>query len=87
MKKCFRTIVVGDIPFLLVTNPSLPVRTTRELIALAKARPGEINYVKESFGRQGAEIHFAGPEQVAAIMKTDLAKWAKVARDMNIRVQ
>jgi tripartite-type tricarboxylate transporter receptor subunit TctC len=36
--------LAGDTPFLLVTNPSLPVRNTKELIALAKARPGEINY-------------------------------------------
>jgi tripartite-type tricarboxylate transporter receptor subunit TctC len=36
--------LAGDTPFLLVTNPSLPVRTTKDLIALAKARPGEINY-------------------------------------------
>jgi len=204
--------LAGDIPFLLVTNPSLPVRTTRELIALAKARPGEINYgsagegstshmtlamfgsltgtklvhipykgsapattdlvaghlqammgtlpaalpfarsgrlrvlavssakrwasvpeyptvaesgvpgyevilwtgvlapaatpkdivtlltreianvltlpdVKESFARQGAQIHFADPDQFAVIIKTDIAKWAKVARDMSIRIQ
>ncbi|HUP93303.1 MAG TPA: tripartite tricarboxylate transporter substrate binding protein [Burkholderiales bacterium] len=203
--------LAGDIPFLLVTNPSLPVRNTRELIALAKARPGEINYgsagagstshmtmalfgaltgtrlvhipykgsapatadlvaghlqammgtlpaalpfaksgrlralavssakrwpsvpeyptvaesgvpgyevilwtgvlvpaavpreivtqlnreianiltlaeVKESFGKQGAEINSAGPEQFAAIIRSDLAKWAKVAREMNIRI-
>src|SRR5215218_9996866 len=28
----------------LVVHPSMPVRTTKELIALAKARPGEISY-------------------------------------------
>ena len=31
-------------PLVLVTALSLPVKTTRELIALAKARPGELNY-------------------------------------------
>jgi tripartite-type tricarboxylate transporter receptor subunit TctC len=36
--------LAGDIPFLLVTHPSLPVRNTKGLIALARARPGEINY-------------------------------------------
>src|SRR5436190_392686 len=36
--------LASDIPFLLVTHPSLPVRSTQELIALARARPGEINY-------------------------------------------
>jgi tripartite-type tricarboxylate transporter receptor subunit TctC len=31
-------------PLVLVTALSLPVRTTHDLIALAKARPGELNY-------------------------------------------
>ena len=204
--------LAGDVPFLLVTNPALPVRTTKELIALAKARPGEINYgsagagstshmtmalfgsltgtrlvhipykgsapattdlvaghlqammgtlpaalpfaksgrlralavssakrwpsipeyptvaesgvpgyevilwtgvlapagtareiitqlqreiaslltlsdVKESFAKQGAEINSAGPEQFAAIIRRDLAKWAKVAREANVRIE
>jgi tripartite-type tricarboxylate transporter receptor subunit TctC len=35
---------VADVPLLLVTHPALPVTSTRELIALARKRPGEINY-------------------------------------------
>ena len=31
-------------PNLLVVHPSLPVKSVKELIALAKARPGELNY-------------------------------------------
>jgi tripartite-type tricarboxylate transporter receptor subunit TctC len=31
-------------PFVIVVHPSLPARTTRELISLAKARPGQITY-------------------------------------------
>lgn len=31
-------------PYVLVTNPSVPVRTVKELVALAKARPGTLNY-------------------------------------------
>lgn len=31
-------------PLLVVVHPSLPVRNIRELVALAKARPGQINY-------------------------------------------
>jgi len=37
-------------PNVLVTNPSLPVRTVKELIALAKARPGELNYASAGSG-------------------------------------
>ena len=35
---------------LLVVHPSLPARTVKELIALAKARPGELNYASAGVG-------------------------------------
>ncbi len=34
---------VADLPLLLVTNPSLPVKTVPELIAYAKAHPGKLS--------------------------------------------
>ena len=37
-------------PYLLVTHPSLPVKNVKELIALAKARPGEITYSSPGTG-------------------------------------
>ncbi len=37
-------------PSVLVVHPSLPVNSVRELIALAKARPGELNYSRASAG-------------------------------------
>ncbi|MGH8633272.1 MAG: tripartite tricarboxylate transporter substrate binding protein [Burkholderiales bacterium] len=40
----------------LVINPSLPVRSVKELIALAKARPGELSYASSGNGSTG---HFA----------------------------
>ena len=36
--------LVTVMPFLLVTHPALPVKSVKELIALAKARPGQLNY-------------------------------------------
>ena len=36
--------LVSDIAFILVVHPSLPARSVRDLVQLAKARPGEINY-------------------------------------------
>jgi tripartite-type tricarboxylate transporter receptor subunit TctC len=44
-------------PNIIVVHPSLPVRSVRELIALAKTRPGELNY---STGQAGASAHLAG---------------------------
>jgi tripartite-type tricarboxylate transporter receptor subunit TctC len=43
------TIVVST-PFSLVVHPSLPVRTTAELIKLAKARPGQLLYPSSGIG-------------------------------------
>lgn len=35
---------LASTPMALVVHPSLPVKTVKDLIALAKARPGELNY-------------------------------------------
>ena len=37
-------------PNVLVVHPSLPVKSVQELIALAKAKPGELNYASASSG-------------------------------------
>jgi tripartite-type tricarboxylate transporter receptor subunit TctC len=37
-------------PNVLVVHPSLPVRTVKELITLAKDRPGQLNYASASIG-------------------------------------
>ncbi len=42
--------VVGSTPLLVVTHPGLPVNNMKELIALAKAKPGTINYASAGVG-------------------------------------
>jgi tripartite-type tricarboxylate transporter receptor subunit TctC len=42
--------LVAIVPLLLVGHPSLPARNVKELIALAKARPGEIDYAAGAYG-------------------------------------
>src|SRR4051812_38719295 len=37
-------------PMIVVVHPSLPVRNTRELVALARKRPGELNYGSSGTG-------------------------------------
>jgi tripartite-type tricarboxylate transporter receptor subunit TctC len=44
-------------PATLVVNPSVPARSVRELLALAKSKPGALNY---SAAGAGTNPHFAG---------------------------
>ena len=41
---------VGDIPLLLVVHPAVAAHTVRELIALAKARPGQLQFAAGATG-------------------------------------
>ncbi|MEI6320313.1 MAG: tripartite tricarboxylate transporter substrate binding protein [Pseudomonadota bacterium] len=42
--------LVARTPYVMVVHPSLPVRTVKELVALAKARPGELTYASVGTG-------------------------------------
>jgi tripartite-type tricarboxylate transporter receptor subunit TctC len=44
-------------PYIVVVHPSLPVKSVKELIALAKARPGELNF---GSGGTGNSTHLTG---------------------------
>jgi len=46
-----------NFPLLLVAHPSLPVKSVKELIALSKARPGEVSYASPGSGNSS---HLAG---------------------------
>ena len=41
---------VATFPSLIVAHPSLPVKTVKDLIALAKARPGDLNFGSPNIG-------------------------------------
>ncbi|MCG2593752.1 tripartite tricarboxylate transporter substrate binding protein [Ramlibacter sp. XY19] len=49
--------MVSTSPALLVANPAVPANNLRELIALAKARPGKLNF---AIGGVGSSVHMAG---------------------------
>ena len=42
--------LIASAPLLVVVHPSLPARSVKDLIALAKARPGQINYASNGAG-------------------------------------
>lgn len=48
--------LISSGPFLLLTHPSVPVKSVRELIALAKTQPGKLNYASAG---NGAPNHLA----------------------------
>ena len=48
---------VASVPYVLVVEPSLPVNSVQELIALAKSRPGKMNYASAG---NGSTHHFCG---------------------------
>jgi tripartite-type tricarboxylate transporter receptor subunit TctC len=45
--------MIGEYAALLVTHPSLPVTSVRELIKFAKARPGQLNFASAGNGSAG----------------------------------
>ena len=49
--------LIVDVPTALVVHPSLPVTNVKDLIALARARPGQLNYGSSG---QGTNTHLAG---------------------------
>jgi tripartite-type tricarboxylate transporter receptor subunit TctC len=49
--------LVAQVPNILVVNPAVPARTVKELIELARARPGYLNFGSGSTGSTG---HLAG---------------------------
>ena len=48
--------LVALTPYMVMVHPSLPARSVRELIELARAKPGQLNYASAGIGSVG---HFA----------------------------
>ena len=49
--------LVAAVPYVLVVDPSLPVSSVEQLIALAKSQPGKMNYASAG---NGSTHHFCG---------------------------
>ena len=50
-------VLVAGVPNVLVVNPTVPAKTVAELIALAKEKPGTINFASSG---NGTSIHLSG---------------------------
>ena len=55
-------------PMVLVVHPSVPAKTVKELIAIARARPGQLNYTSSGVGG----INHLGVEVFKAMAKVDM---------------
>ena len=58
MEKDFAPVVfVGSLPFVLAVHPSVPANSVQELIALARSKPGKLNFGSAG---TGGSVHLAG---------------------------
>jgi len=55
-------------PVILIVHPSVPVKTVREFVALAKAKPGQLNFAS---GGPGSSTHLGG-ELLKLVANIDL---------------
>ena len=62
-------ILVARIPMVLVVHPALPVKSARDLIALAKAKPDQLSYATQGLGSPAdmAMLLFAEATGIKAI--------------------
>ena len=59
---------IGNIPLILIVHPSIPATSVKELVALAKARPGALTFATGGVGSGG---HLSG-ELLKYMTKTDI---------------
>ncbi len=60
--------LAASVPLLLAVNPAFPAKDVKELVALAAARPGQINFAS---GSTGSASHLAG-EMLKSMAKVDM---------------
>jgi tripartite-type tricarboxylate transporter receptor subunit TctC len=68
VKELTTIVIVSQSPIMLVVYPALPARSVRELIDLARAKPGELRFASSGIG---STVHLA-LEQFKYLAKVDL---------------
>jgi tripartite-type tricarboxylate transporter receptor subunit TctC len=89
--------LIGSTPNALAVHPSVPAATIAEFIALAKSRPGKLNYASAGLAKalalpdthrrltdQSVQPNPLTPGKYAAFIRAERAKWAKVVKDVGI---
>jgi tripartite-type tricarboxylate transporter receptor subunit TctC len=86
------TVAESGVPgyeVILWTGVMAPAGTPAEIVSYLHREIAQLltlPEVKENLAKQGAEINSAGPAQFAATIAADVAKWVKVVKDADIRV-
>ncbi|MBX9810526.1 MAG: tripartite tricarboxylate transporter substrate binding protein [Burkholderiales bacterium] len=57
MKDLAPITVIASTPYMLILHPSVPAKSVKELIKLARSRPGQLNYASAG---SGTASHLAG---------------------------
>ena len=73
----------------LWTGLMAPAGTPPEIVAQLHRETAQVlaqPEVKEAIGRQGGEINVGGPAEFGALIKSDLAKWQRVVKQAEIKV-
>ena len=68
LKDLVPVCLIGTTSLFLVAHPSIPARTFAELVALARSRPGQLNYGSSGTG----SIHHLATEALKAALKLDI---------------
>lgn len=72
---------IAATPSVLVLNPSVPAKSVKELIALMKAKPGQLNYG----AAVGGTLHLAVALFDSTMLKQEVARWAKIIKATKIQ--
>src|SRR5260221_584832 len=73
--------LAASVPHLVVVHPSLPVTTLKELVAYLKAQPGKLTYPSAGNGSVSRS-----PEEFAVLVRADTARYAKIVKEIGIRI-
>ena len=68
----------------------VPAHTPQPIVARLNAEMAKVlqrNEVRERLLGDGFEVVASTPEEYAALIKRESAKWGKLIREMNIRVE
>jgi tripartite-type tricarboxylate transporter receptor subunit TctC len=67
-----------------------PAGTPRDVVARLNAEIGRIvtaGDMRENLARQGAEVRTNSPDEFATFIRAEMARWARVVKDANVKIE